>query len=773
MVYAHNLGFPRIGTHREMKKTVESYWRGEISLPALHEQGLQIQLNNWRIQSEAGLDFISVGDFSWYDHVLDTALMVGAIPERFVKAKNPNTNTTDLLFAMARGRAKDLEAAPCEMTKWFDTNYHYIVPEFSESQEFKLYTDTLFTSVKLARDQGYRPKPVILGPLTFLWLGKCKNAQFNKLFLLNKLLPVYENIFQTLRSLSVEWVQIDEPILVLDLDEEWRSAFSDVYRKTHFHELKILLTTYFGNLENNLKLATQLPVNGLHIDVCRAPEQLASVIEQFPAEKILSLGIVDGRNVWRNDLHSSLNVLEKAQAVLSDRLWIAPSCSLLHVPVDLNHETQLDTELKSWLAFAKQKVEEVALLKKALDKGEQAVSKELNENRQACRVRHTSLRLRHPDVRNRVESIKDSWFHRQSPHDQRKQNQQAELHLPLLPTTTIGSFPQTQDLRRIRRDFKEGKIDTAGYEEKIRHHIAEVIRIQESLGLDVLVHGEPERNDMVEYFGEWLEGIAITENGWVQSYGSRCVKPPIIYGDVYRTQPITIRWIEYAQSLTQKPVKGMLTGPVTITAWSFVRNDQPRSKTAEQIALALRDEVTDLEAAGIRIIQIDEPAFRESLPLRKRDEQDYFDWAIKCFGLASCGVKDETQIHTHMCYSEFNDIIQAIAALDADVITLESSRSDMELFKAFQQFSYPNDLGPGVYDIHSPCIPSVNEIEDLIQKALKHISLPKLWVNPDCGLKTRDWVEVKSALHNMTQAAANLRKTYVIRQAENTLKIPI
>ncbi|ATN69984.1 5-methyltetrahydropteroyltriglutamate--homocysteine methyltransferase [Coxiella burnetii] len=758
MVYAHNLGFPRIGIKREMKKTVEAYWRGEISQQQLQQQAIELQLTNWKIQAEAGVDLIPVGDFSWYDHVLDMAVRVGAIPSRF---KALNSNITDTMFCMARGQAPNgIETSACEMTKWFDTNYHYIVPEFTTNQSFELHHDDLFKSTKLALENNYRAKPVILGPLSFLWLGKCKGESFNKLLLLEKLLPVYAEIFEQLSSLGVEWVQVDEPILVLDLPPEWQQAFLTTYQQLNFFNLKCLLATYFGSLDDNLSLTCQLPVDGLHIDYCRAPDQLDSVLSQLPAEKILSVGIIDGRNIWCNDLNRSLTLLENIQSSLGDRLWVAPSCSLLHVPIDLDQENKLDVELKSWFAFAKQKVAEAAFLTRGLREGRESIGAELKKNEEVIISRKTSKRIHNPNVEKKAASVTERLMRRQHEHSIRKNKQTAQLNLPLFPTTTIGSFPQTSQIRCLRRDYKQGKIDDALYEEKIRQEIAEVIGIQVKLGLDVLVHGEPERNDMVEYFGELLDGIAITSNGWVQSYGSRCVKPPIIFGDVSRERPMTLRWIEYAQSLTTKSVKGMLTGPVTILAWSFVRDDQPRSQTAKQIALALRDEVQDLERSGVRVIQIDEPAFRECLPLRKAAWQGYLEWAVKCFRLASCGVKDETQIHTHMCYSEFNDIIEAIAALDADVITIESSRSEMEILKSFEKFAYPNDIGPGIYDIHSPRIPRVAEIEELAVRALQYIPIERLWINPDCGLKTRNWEETKEALSRMVDAAKHLRKAF-------------
>lgn len=763
MAIAHNLGFPRIGLHREMKKTLEAYWRGEISQEELKAQGQLLQQKNWQQQFDAGLDLIPVGDFTWYDHVLDMSALLGVIPPRFTATKSHVD--IDTIFCMARGQAPDgQENTACEMTKWFDTNYHYIVPEFTTDQNFQLLMESFFANVDHALALGYKIKPVLLGPLTYLWLGKCKGQTFDKLSLLERLIPVYEEIFAQLNRRGVEWLQLDEPILVVDLPATWRAAFLSTYSRLNFCNVKCLLATYFGDLGDNLALSCQLPVDGLHIDLCRAPEQIDAVLENLPAEKVISCGIIDGRNIWRNDLSASLDTLEKIQCAKGDKLWVAPSCSLLHVPLDLNAEKKLDSEIKSWLSFAKQKIEEIAILAVALKHGRNDVRDSLAENAFAIKERKISKRIHNAAVKERVAHYTADLAQRGNEYNHRAVAQENALKLPLLATTTIGSFPQTQEIRKTRRAFKQGLIDEVLYEEKIRQEISEVIKIQENLGLDVLVHGEAERNDMVEYFGELLDGFAFTENAWVQSYGSRCVKPPIIYGDVRRIKPMTVAWSTFAQSLTTKPVKGMLTGPVTILAWSFVRDDQPRKDTALQIAFALRDEVVDLEASDIKIIQIDEPAFRESLPLRRANRQAYLDWAVTCFRVASSGVKDETQIHTHMCYSEFNDIMAAIAALDADVITLESSRSDMELLKAFENFSYPNDIGPGVYDIHSPRIPDIAEIESLLKNALNYIPIKRLWVNPDCGLKTRVWEEVRTALTNMVQAAKNLRTAEIAEE---------
>lgn len=759
MAIAHNLGFPRIGIRRGMKKAVEAYWAGKISAVELEEIGQTLQLENWALQADAGLDLIPVGDFSWYDHVLDTSVLLGVIPERFQNQKNLNKEVDiNTYFCMARGQAPDgQEQHACEMTKWFNTNYHYIVPEFTANQAFRISTHRLFKAVDLAQQQGHKVKPVILGPVSFLWLGKTKGESFNKLSLLSTLLPVYNEIFARLQKQGVDWVQLDEPILGLDLPVEWQTAFNQAYQQLDFLGINPLLTTYFSGLADNLKLAGNLPVAGLHLDLINAPEQLNAAIAHLPQDKILSLGIVNGHNIWRTDLKAALSKLQAVKETLGDRLWIAPSCSLLHVPVDLDAEHHLDEELKSWLAFAKQKVQEVAILARGLNEGERCIEAELEANQQAINSRNTSKRIHNERVQQRVEKLAANADQRSNPYSQRAQKQKTALKLPDFPTTTIGSFPQTNEIRHIRRDFKVGKINEANYEQQIQAQISDAVHRQEEIGLDVLVHGEAERNDMVEYFGELLEGFAFTQNGWVQSYGSRCVKPPIIFGDVERPKAMTVFWSQYAQSLTSRYMKGMLTGPVTILAWSFVRDDQPESETALQIALALRDEVTDLEAAGIKIIQIDEPAFRELLPLRIVDRPGYLKWAARCFRIAASGVADETQIHTHMCYSEFNDIIEAIAALDADVITLESSRSDMELLQAFEHFSYPNEIGPGVYDIHSPRIPSTEEILELLQKALQYIPRERLWVNPDCGLKTRGWQEVTIALKNMVAAAKILR----------------
>ncbi|MGR3966047.1 5-methyltetrahydropteroyltriglutamate--homocysteine S-methyltransferase [Pseudomonas sp. 910_23] len=758
MAVAHSLGFPRIGRDRELKKAQEAFWKGELDEAGLRAVGRDLRKTHWALQKQAGIELLPAGDFAWYDQVLTHSLMFGVIPERFRPADGHATLHT--LFAMARGVSDNCcgGAHAQEMTKWFDTNYHYLVPEFSADQQFHLGWDQLFEEVKEARDLGHTVKPVVIGPLTYLWLGKAKGDAFDKLDLLERLLPLYGQIFQRLADLGVEWVQIDEPILVLDLPQDWKNAFERAYNLIQRDPLKKLVATYFGGLEENLGLAANLPVDGLHIDLVRAPEQYPTILDRLPAYKVLSLGVVNGRNVWRCDLEKALATLQHAHEKLGDRLWVAPSCSLLHSPVDLGREDKLDAELKSWLAFAVQKCEEVALLAQAVDQPEApAVLAALAESRAVQVARQASTRIHKPAVRARVAAITEQDSQRQSPFAQRIEKQRAGLNLPLLPTTTIGSFPQTASIRLARQSYKAGKLSEAEYVEAMHSEIKHAVQVQENLGLDVLVHGEAERNDMVEYFAEQLDGYAFTRFGWVQSYGSRCVKPAVIFGDLSRPKAMTVEWIRYAQGLTDKVLKGMLTGPVTMLMWSFPREDVSREVQARQLALAIRDEVVDLEAAGIKIVQIDEAAFREGLPLRQAQWQHYLDWATEVFRLCACGVRDETQIHTHMCYSEFNDVIESIAAMDADVITIETSRSDMELLDAFEAFDYPNDIGPGVYDIHSPRVPDVSQMANLLRKAAKRIPAERLWVNPDCGLKTRGWPETEAALIHMVTAARQLR----------------
>lgn len=758
MITTHNLGFPRIGGKRELKFALEQYWSGAISELALLETATELRNQHWQYQAK--IDWIPVGDFSLYDHVLDTSFMVGNIPER---AQSLSGNELDCYFRVARGRSNaDLGAISCihaaEMTKWFDTNYHYIVPEFSNTTRFCLNPHRLIEQVQQAGKQFEQIKPVILGPVTYLWLGKSKDGS-DRLRLLDDLIDVYAQLFQMLHQSGITWIQIDEPMLVMELPDSWKHALRKAYFQLRATPLKLLLATYFGQLQENLQLACELPVDGLHLDALSAKDEVAKLIDWLPSHKILSLGIVNGRNIWKADLLDTLDFLEPIASRLQDRLWLAPSCSLLHVPVDLESEQKLDVEIRSWLSFAVQKLEELNLLATALNQGRAVVTRELQENKAAISARKQSSRVNQVSVKVRMRTVNDAMGMRQSSYQQRAIVQQNKFHLPLFPTTTIGSFPQTQSIRRIRQDFKAGKIPDQSYLQAMQREIAFCIETQEALELDVLVHGEPERNDMVEYFGEQLNGFAFTEFGWVQSYGSRCVKPPIIFGDVSRPRNITVDWIKYAQSLTKKPVKGMLTGPVTMLNWSFVRDDQPRADTCLQLALAIRDEVLALEESGIQMIQIDEAALREGLPLRSKQWNTYLDWAIRAFQITANGVKDETQIHTHMCYSEFNDIMQAIALMDADVITIETSRSDMELLEAFKDFQYPNEIGPGVYDIHSPNIPSVQSIVALLRKAAQRIPKERLWINPDCGLKTRGWEEVKPALHNMVTAAYYFRNS--------------
>ncbi|MEX5630573.1 MULTISPECIES: 5-methyltetrahydropteroyltriglutamate--homocysteine S-methyltransferase [Pseudomonas] len=758
MAVAHSLGFPRIGRDRELKKAQEAFWKGELDEAGLRAVGRELRKAHWELQKQAGIELLPAGDFAWYDQVLTHSLMFGVIPERFRPADGQAT--LDTLFGMARGVSDSCccGAHAQEMTKWFDTNYHYLVPEFSADQQFHLGWEQLFEEVQEARDLGHTVKPVVIGPLTYLWLGKAKGGDFDKLDLLERLLPLYGQIFQRLADLGVEWVQIDEPILVLDLPQEWKNAFERAYNLIQRDPLKKLVATYFGGLEENLGLAANLPVDGLHIDLVRAPEQYPTILDRLPAYKVLSLGVVNGRNVWRCDLENALATLQHAHEKLGDRLWVAPSCSLLHSPVDLGREDQLDAELKSWLAFAVQKCAEVAVLAQAVNQPEAPnVLAALAESRAVQAARAASPRIHKPAVQARVAAITRQDSQRQSPFTQRIEKQRAGLNLPLFPTTTIGSFPQTASIRLARQSYKAGKLSEAEYVEAMHSEIRHAVEVQENLGLDVLVHGEAERNDMVEYFAEQLDGYVFTRFGWVQSYGSRCVKPAVIFGDLSRPKAMTVEWIRYAQGLTGKVMKGMLTGPVTMLMWSFPREDVSREVQARQLALAIRDEVVDLEAAGIQIVQIDEAAFREGLPLRQAHWQHYLDWATEVFRLCASGVRDETQIHTHMCYSEFNDVIESIAAMDADVITIETSRSDMELLDAFEAFAYPNDIGPGVYDIHSPRVPDASEMANLLRKAAKRIPAQRLWVNPDCGLKTRGWPETEAALIHMVTAARQLR----------------
>lgn len=751
-----SLGFPRIGAQRELKKAQESYWKGEINRDALMSTAKAIRAENWKRQQDAGITHIPSGDFAFYDQVLNHSLMFDVIPKRYDALKS--SEPLDWYFAMARGHQKDgVDVVACEMTKWFDTNYHFIVPEFEECTEFKLGYAPVLEHYKEAKAAGIQTRPVVIGPMSYLALGKTRGGADHKNALLTKLLPIYSQLLAQLKEAGAEWVQIDEPYLALDICDSMREGYKAAYAELAKSGLKLMLTTYFAGLRDNTELAFGLGTAGVHIDLAREPGQLDAALKAIKPNQILSLGVVDGRNIWKNNYARSLELLNKAKAALgAERIQVASSCSLLHTPVDLANETKLDAELKQWLAFAQQKLVEIATLAKAAA-GDASVNAALEENAKAVAARSTSKRIHNDAVKARYAAIDAKMLSRKSPFPVRDKVQAQILKLPLLPTTTIGSFPQTKDVREARANFKAGKLSAADYQKFLEAATTDCIRKQEAMDIDVLVHGEFERNDMVEYFGEQLAGFTFSSNGWVQSYGSRCVKPPIIFGDVSRPTPMTVEWAKFSQSQTKRVMKGMLTGPVTILQWSFVRDDQSRETTCKQIALAMRDEVVDLEKAGIRIIQIDEAALREGLPLRNADKKAYLQWAVDSFRITASGVEDTTQIHTHMCYSEFNDIIEAVAAMDADAISIETSRSAMELLQAFVDFKYPNQIGPGVYDIHSPRVPKQEEMVTLLRKALEVLKPEQLWVNPDCGLKTRGWPEVEKALVGMVAAAKQVR----------------
>jgi len=756
-----NLGYPRIGSQRQLKKASEQFWAGKIDLTELNQVADTIKEQNWQTQLKAGIDLIPCNDFSLYDQILDTSILLGAVPKRYSPLLSDTTarGKIDLYFAMARGYQKNgLDITAMEMTKWLDTNYHYIVPEFTADQQFSIADENIFDTYNSAREiLGEKAKPVLSGPVSYLLLGKEKEDGFERIDLIQKLIPVYIEIIQRLKAAGAHWIQLDEPYLALDLSKKEKEAFVYAYQEiaNQTKGVNILVATYFDALLDNTQLAVNLPIAALHIDLVRAPEQLEEVLSLLPDSLQLSLGVVDGRNVWKNDYRRSLSLINKAVERLgAARVIIAPSCSLLHSPIDLELETAIEPEIKNWMAFAKQKLSEVKDLSQILA-GNTAL---LEANTTAIDSRKVSQKVHKQAVKERVLAITDRDATRQSAFPVRQRLHHERFKLPAFPTTTIGSFPQTDDIRSLRAKYKKGILTAEQYEAAIEQATTEVIRWQEQIGLDVLVHGEFERNDMVEYFGEQLEGFLFTKNGWVQSYGSRCVKPPVIYGDVSRPDDMTVRWITYAAAQTDRPMKGMLTGPVTILQWSFVRDDQPRETTAAQIAFAIRDEVLALEKAGIGIIQIDEAAIREGLPLRKAKHPQYLSWAVRAFKITASGVSDETQIHTHMCYSEFNNIIEHIAAMDADVITIETSRSQMELLQAFAHFEYPNEIGPGVYDIHSPRVPTTGEMAALLIKATKLLPARNLWVNPDCGLKTRKWPETKAALENMVAAARQIRE---------------
>ena len=749
MTIASNLGFPPLGAARELKRATEGYWSGKVSRAQLLETGAELRRRHWQLQRDIGLDRIPANDFSFYDRMLDTSALIGAVPLRY--GWKGGDVDLDTYFAMARGsQGKGRDVTAMEMTKWFDTNYHYIVPELERGQQFRLSSQKPVTEYQEAKALGIGATPVLIGPVTYLLLAKTKGAAFDRLSLLDALLPVYAEVLSALAGAGATWIQLDEPALALDRTKDERAAFVHAYGQLSKRagKAQLLVATYFAGLGDNLPTALALPVHGLHVDLVRAPQQLDALLDAWPKGRVLSAGVIDGRNVWRADLRKQAALLERAAAkVGEDRLWVAPSCSLLHTPLDLDLETRLDPELKSWLAFAKQKLGEVV----ALARADRTATE---ESSRAAKSRGTSQRIHNAAVQRRVTSVTKKDFERSAPYGARRKSQ---IELPAFPTTTIGSFPQTTDVRAARRKLHDGQLTAEAYDQFIEQQIGKTIKLQEELGLDVLVHGEFERNDMVEYFGEQLAGFAFTEHGWVQSYGTRYVKPPIIFGDVSRPSAMTVRWSRYAQSLTRRPVKGMLTGPVTILQWSFVRDDQPRADTAKQLALAIRDEVIDLEAAGIRVIQIDEPALREGLPLRRADWADYLQWAVDAFRLATAGVRDGTQIHTHMCYSEFNDVLRVIERMDADVISIENARSGSELLQGFEQYKYPNEIGPGVYDIHSPRVPAVDEITGALKSMTRVLEGTQIWVNPDCGLKTRGWEETLAALKNMVTAAKEMR----------------
>ena len=750
----HLSGYPRVGAKRELKFAVEAYWKGTKSEAELQETAAEIRRLNWATQKAAGADLVPVGDFSFYDHVLDLLCTLGGIPSRF--GFDAANLTLEQYFQLARGNATQMAM---EMTKWFDTNYHFIVPEWSADTSFKVNAKNLIAQIKEAKAQGHDIKPTLVGPITLTYLGKKKEdfgCRIEKI-LLPKLLPAYAQLLRELAAEGVDWIQIDEPILATDVAQVWLDAFAPVYKELANTGVRIILGTYFAGVAEHVKLLGSLPVHGVHIDCVRAPEQLAVFTEQFPTNKVLSVGLIDGRNVWKANLTQVIDTLEPVKAKFQNNLWIAPSCSLLHSPQDLAVEEKLNGEIKSWMAFAAQKLVELGVVKRALEHGKDSVAAELKASDAAAADRATNKLIHNDAVKARLANLPKGADQRKSPFAERIKAQQAWMNLPILPTTTIGSFPQTTEIRHARAAFKKGELSAADYEAAMKKEIAYCVEVQEKLNIDVPVHGEAERNDMVEYFGEQLQGYCFTQFGWVQSYGSRCVKPPIIFGDVSRPNPMTVYWSTYAQSLTKRPMKGMLTGPVTMFKWSFVRNDIPLSEVAKQIALALNDEVLDLEKAGIKVIQIDEPAIREAMPLKKSQWKEFLDWACESFRLSSTGAEDSTQIHTHMCYSEFNDILDAIASMDADVITIETSRSDMELLTAFGDFKYPNDIGPGVYDIHSPRVPTDAEVEHLLRKAMEVVPVERLWVNPDCGLKTRGWKETLEQLEVMMRVTEKLR----------------
>ncbi|MGC4190010.1 MAG: 5-methyltetrahydropteroyltriglutamate--homocysteine S-methyltransferase [Thermomicrobiales bacterium] len=758
-------GYPRIGTHREVKKALEAFWSGKITAEELATTADTIRNAGWESQSAAGLDLLPVNDFSLYDQVLDTIALFGAVPARY--GWTGETVDLDTYFAMARGRTGEHDVPAMEMTKWFDTNYHNIVPELGPETIFRIASTKPLDSLRAAQALGHQAKVVLLGPVTFLALAKPTVDGFDPLTLLDRLLPLYTQVVKELADNGAEWIQIDEPILVTDFPEGTLPTLEKAHAAIAAVKggAKVIVQTYFDHVgeADHYKTLVNLPVDGIGFDLgpLRGRKNLDFIAEYgFPKDKVLVAGVVDGRNIWINDLAASFGTLTAlAEQVGVGNLHVSTSCSLQHVPYDVTRETGIDTEVRSWLVFAEQKLAEVALLAKGLREGRDAIAADLDARTALLNDAARSPKRRNPAVQNRLAALPADAINRALPYAERATLQQEKLHLPLLPTTTIGSFPQTPELRVERRKHDRGEVSNADYEAFLEGQIRDVIAHQEALGIDVLVHGEPERNDMVQYFGEQLDGFAFTQQGWVQSYGSRYVRPPVIFGDVSRPKPMTVRWATFAQSLSEKPVKGMLTGPVTILNWSFVRDDQPREVTCKQIALAIRDEVSDLEAAGIAIIQIDEAALREGLPLHRADWQHYLDWAVASFRITAAGAAPETQVHTHMCYSEFGDIFQAISDLDADVISIENARSGLELLRSFREQGYDKGVGPGVYDIHSPRVPPVAEIARNLEATLSVLDRERVWVNPDCGLKTRKAPETEAALRNMVEAAQQVRAT--------------
>lgn len=766
-VIASNLGFPRIGSGRELKKALDSYWAGTTSAAELLSVAAALRERHWLLQAQLGIAHVPSGDFSLYDHVADTAVMLGAVPERYASADA--ANDLDAYFAMARGgNLGGREVTALEMTKWFDTNYHYLVPELSPGQKFALAPGKQLAEVRQARALGVATRPVVLGPVSFLLLSKRPGGGSN-LDLLPELCNTYSELLSALQAEGVAWAQMDEPVLATDLDPAGRDALVHAYSalREAAPGLRLLVATYFAGLGPNLPTALALPVDALHLDAVNGRAETLAALRDAPGTMSLSLGVVDGRNVWRTDLEPTLDLLEEARRALGpDRLMVAPSCSLMHLPVDARPESGLGAELQSWLAFATQRLEEVAALARGLNEGRAAIADALAESRAASLSRSTSPLVHDSAVADRLAAAGPGLELRASPYATRRRVQAGALGLPMLPTTTIGSFPQTPEIRSLRARHRSGAVTTAQYEAGLRSYVDDAVAFQEEVGLDVLVHGEAERTDMVEHFGERLSGFAVTAGGWVQSYGSRCVKPPVVFGDVSRPLPMTVDWATYAQSRTSRPVKGMLTGPLTLLHWSFVRNDQPLEVTARQLALAVRDEVADLEAAGIKVVQIDEPALREGLPLQRAQRPHYLEWAVRAFRLASGGAHDQTQIHTHMCYSDLEDVMGAISAFDADVISVEASRSQMSLLGALAGPDQPNEVGPGIWDVHSPRVPGTPEMVALLEAALAVVPADRLWVNPDCGLKTRGWAEVKPALANMVAAARQVREELATRPAQ-------